>query len=115
VARLRNRAVRLALDEDPGNCDDNVASLDAAMRALSQRECQIAVLVSRGKGTKQIAGDLHISEHTVRSYMRRIFLKLRVANRPAMVAQLLKSLSPAMDAAWLHAEREDLGARRPSG
>ena len=36
-------------------------------------------------------GHLHISEHTVRSYMRRIFSKLRVSTRPAMVAQLMKS------------------------
>jgi len=58
---------------------------------LSERETQIAVLVSRGKGTKQIAGHLRISEHTVRSYMRRIFSKLRVSTRPAMVARLMQS------------------------
>jgi DNA-binding CsgD family transcriptional regulator len=62
-----------------------------AWEILSERETQIAVLVARGKGTKQIAGHLHISEHTVRSYMRRIFSKLRVSTRPAMVAQLMKS------------------------
>jgi DNA-binding CsgD family transcriptional regulator len=58
---------------------------------LSERETQIAVLVARGKGTKQIAVHLHITEHTVRSYMRRIFSKLRVRTRPAMVATLMKS------------------------
>jgi regulatory LuxR family protein len=47
--------------------------------------------VARGKGTKQIAAHLHITEHTVRSYMRRIFSKLRVRTRPAMVAILMKS------------------------
>jgi DNA-binding CsgD family transcriptional regulator len=56
---------------------------------LSERETQIAVLVGRGKGTKQIGG--HLSEHTVRSYMRRIFSKLRVSTRPAMVARLMQS------------------------
>jgi DNA-binding CsgD family transcriptional regulator len=62
-----------------------------AWEILSERETQIAVLVARGKGTKQIASHLHISEHTVRSYMRRMFSKLRVSTRPAMVAQLMKS------------------------
>ena len=56
---------------------------------LSEREMQIAILVSLGKGTKQIAAHLHISEHTVQSYMRRIFSKLKVSSRPAMVAQLV--------------------------
>ena len=50
-----------------------------------------AVLVARGKGTKQIAAHLYISRHTVRSYMRRMFSKLRVSTRPAMVAQLMKA------------------------
>ena len=72
------------------------ACVGAALGTLSDRESQIAVLVSRGKGTKQIADDLRISEHTVCSYMRRIFAKLGVSNRPAMVAQLLqtRSISP---------------------
>jgi DNA-binding CsgD family transcriptional regulator len=58
---------------------------------LSERELQIAMLVSLGKGTKQISGHLRISEHTVQAYMRRIFLKLHVSTRAAMVAQLLMS------------------------
>lgn len=62
-----------------------------AWEILSERETQIAVLVARGKGTKQIAAHLHITEHTVRSYMRRMFSKLRVRTRPAMVATLMKS------------------------
>ena len=55
------------------------------------REMQIAMLVTLGKGTKQIARHLLISEHTVQSYMRRIFSKLQVSTRPAMVAQFLRS------------------------
>jgi DNA-binding CsgD family transcriptional regulator len=70
---------------------DYPPAMDEPWETLSERETQIAVLVSRGKGTKQIAGFLRISEHTVRSYMRRIFAKLRVSTRPAMVAHLMKS------------------------
>ncbi len=68
-----------------------VGAENDAWEILSERETQIAVLVARGKGTKQIAGHLRISEHTVRSYMRRIFSKLRVSTRPAMVARLMQS------------------------
>lgn len=63
---------------------------DTLWEMLSERETQTALLVSHGKGTKQIAAHLRISEHTVRTYMRRIFSKLRVSTRPAMVAQLMR-------------------------
>jgi DNA-binding CsgD family transcriptional regulator len=77
-------------DDVKGEPDHSVAK-DVPWETLSERETQIALLVSHGKGTKQIAGHLLISEHTVRSYMRRIFSKLHVSTRPAMVAQLMRS------------------------
>jgi len=85
-----------------------------AWEILSERETQIAVLVARGKGTKQIAGHLYISEHTVRSYMRRMFSKLRVSTRPAMVAQLLKAgiVFPELPQAGCRSRSEN---RRPKG
>jgi DNA-binding CsgD family transcriptional regulator len=89
MINLQGRGARAVSIED--RSDSKKLDEASAGATLSVRECQIAVLVSRGKGTKQIAGDLHISEHTVRSYMRRIFLKLGVSNRPAMVAQLLQT------------------------
>ena len=76
-------------DDAKGEPDHSVAR-DVPWETLSERETQIALLVSHGKGTKQIAGHLLISEHTVRSYMRRIFSKLHVSTRPAMVAQLMR-------------------------
>ncbi len=43
------------------------------------------MLVALGKANKQIARQLHISEWTVASYIRRIFNKLGVDSRAAMV------------------------------
>lgn len=60
---------------------------------LSRRELEIAILVSHGKVNKQIAHQLRISEYTVASYMRRIFAKLGVSSRAAMVACLMDYLS----------------------
>ena len=79
---------RLNGGDDKSGC---AADDGDAWETLSDREVQIALLVSHGKGTKQIAGRLLISEHTVRSYMRRIFSKLRVSTRPAMVAKLMSA------------------------
>lgn len=52
---------------------------------LSQRELQVVELVALGKSNKQIAKKLKISEHTVSTHLRRIFIKLEVDNRAAMV------------------------------
>jgi DNA-binding CsgD family transcriptional regulator len=57
---------------------------------LSPREQEIARMVANGHPTKVIAGVLNISCWTVSAHLRRIFAKLGVASRPAMVARLLE-------------------------
>ena len=52
---------------------------------LSERELQIVELVACGKSNKQIAKKLKISEWTVSTHLRRIFIKLKVDNRASMV------------------------------
>ena len=54
---------------------------------LTERELQIAYCVAQGKPNKQIATQLHISEWTVATHLRRIFSKLGVDSRAAMVYQ----------------------------
>ena len=55
------------------------------MELLTEREFQIARLVALGRLNKQIAHQLHISEWTVATHLRRIFAKLGVDTRAAMV------------------------------
>jgi DNA-binding NarL/FixJ family response regulator len=64
----------VALDEENGMLD-----------LLTEREMQIATLVAMGRLNKQIADQLHISEWTVGTHLRRIFAKLCVDTRAAMV------------------------------
>jgi DNA-binding CsgD family transcriptional regulator len=52
---------------------------------LTERELQIVHLVAAGHPNKQIACQLHISEWTVSTHLRRIFAKLGVDSRAAMV------------------------------
>jgi DNA-binding CsgD family transcriptional regulator len=52
---------------------------------LTKREGQIANLVARGNSNKQIANQLKISEWTVSTHLRRVFIKLGVDSRAAMV------------------------------
>jgi DNA-binding CsgD family transcriptional regulator len=58
---------------------------------LSPREQEIARMVAKGHPNKVIAEVLNISCWTVCTYLRRIFAKLGVASRAAMVARLLEN------------------------
>jgi DNA-binding CsgD family transcriptional regulator len=56
---------------------------------LSPRELAIAHLVSQGLPNKTIGKHLSISQWTVATYLRRMFIKLGVNSRAAMVARLM--------------------------
>ena len=51
---------------------------------LTERELQIAAFVALGWSNKQVAKELSISEWTVGTHLRRIFIKLGVDSRAAM-------------------------------
>jgi len=62
---------------------------ECANAALSPREREIVRMVARGYPNKTIAAVLDISIWTVGTYLRRVFAKLGVASRAAMVAKLM--------------------------
>ncbi|MGK7912434.1 MAG: response regulator transcription factor [Synechococcus sp.] len=70
-----------AAKSEPEQGKDDIASM------LTEREMQIAILVSKGHPNKQIGRKLNISEWTVASHLRRVFAKLNVDSRAAMVYQ----------------------------
>lgn len=57
---------------------------------LSPREQAIAKLVAQGLPNKSIGNQLNISPWTVATHLRRIFFKLGVTSRTAMITQLLE-------------------------
>jgi len=58
--------------------------------SLSPRELEIARMVAKGYPNKVIARVLEISSWTVSTHLRRIFAKLSVSSRAAMVARLME-------------------------
>lgn len=60
-----------------------------ARQLLTARETQIATLVANGLTNAAISQGLWISENTVKQALKRIFRKLKVSNRAAMVGKLL--------------------------
>jgi two-component system, NarL family, nitrate/nitrite response regulator NarL len=57
---------------------------------LSPRELTIAKLIASGLPNKSIGDILEISPWTVATHLRRIFVKLNVTSRAAMVARLVE-------------------------
>ena len=54
--------------------------------ALSQRETEVLGLISKGRSNVEIGHALNISEHTVKTYVERIFDKLNVRSRSEAAA-----------------------------
>lgn len=57
---------------------------------LTERERQIIRLLIRGRSTKQVGGELFVSESTVRADIRALAEKLGVSNRMQVVTEALR-------------------------
>ena len=66
-----------------------------AMRRLSEREKQIAALVSRGMKNKDIAAELKISENTVKRHLQSIFSKTGARDRLELAVLALTEVTRA--------------------
>jgi LuxR family maltose regulon positive regulatory protein len=55
--------------------------------SLSVRECKIVGLIAQGQSNKEIARSLGIGPETVKSHLKRIFVKLNVERRAQAVAR----------------------------
>jgi DNA-binding CsgD family transcriptional regulator len=88
-----NPAEEVLLDTDVGGSRYllvRMAKLRRNRVQLSPREQEIVRMVAKGHPNKVIADVLNISSWTVCTHLRRIFAKLGVGSRAAMVAQLLE-------------------------
>ena len=62
---------------------------------LSERERQIAMLIARGLKNKDIAGELHISENTVKRHLQSIFGKTGSHDRLELAVLAVTELNRA--------------------
>jgi len=59
------------------------------MSVLTPREEEVVRLVSEGMKNREISLKLNVSEHTIRNYLFRVFDKMAVSNRVALVLYAL--------------------------
>ena len=66
---------------------------------LTRRERELITLIAQGMQNKNIAHELHISEHTVRAHIGNIMRKYRLQNRTqiAVTLAVTSSLHPFSD------------------
>ncbi len=88
-------AIRAAAEGKPLLAPDVAAHIVERVRwpseeSLSGREVEVLELVARGKGNKEIARSLWISEATVKSHLLHIYDKLGAADRASAVAAAMK-------------------------
>ncbi len=93
----RARSGRVAVVIEPAARDD-VADFLLTGYNLSARERQIALLLSHGRASKDIARALGVSTHTVRDHVKKVFVKLGVHTRAELIAKLFVDSGP-VDAA----------------
>jgi DNA-binding CsgD family transcriptional regulator len=84
---------------------------------LSPREREIARMVALGYPNKTIASVLDISSWTVASHLRRVFMKLQVTSRAAMITRLYDTGLAALPSATseLSGDTRETSVSRNSG
>ena len=61
---------------------------------ISQREYEIISGIHQGLKNDQIASQLFISENTVKSHIKRIYLKCEVHSKVELISKLMKLQNP---------------------
>jgi DNA-binding CsgD family transcriptional regulator len=69
---------------EPAKSSD-VAPLIVEAYGLTARELDVTRAIARGLGTTEIAGELHLSPHTVRDHIKALFEKVGVSSRGELV------------------------------
>lgn len=96
----RRRAAGIApYPKEVRACEDNAAfdwTVERVVRRhdLSRREALVILCCVEGLSNAEIGGKLGISEQTVKSHLRHIFVKFRVKRRAELVSRLLTQNGP---------------------
>jgi DNA-binding CsgD family transcriptional regulator len=76
-----------AVEKGKGAARQSAGAAILACPGLSIRECSILELIGQGNSNKRIARTLGISAETVKSHVKRVFIKLDVNTRAHAVAR----------------------------
>jgi DNA-binding CsgD family transcriptional regulator len=87
----------IVIEEGHSRHTGAIEAIDDLAGRLTSRELEITILVAQGHANKNIAYRLRISEWTVATYLRRIFAKLNVESRAAMVFRCAPLITASLE------------------
>ncbi|HUV68247.1 MAG TPA: response regulator [Terracidiphilus sp.] len=94
-----------ALDRARRMEESIVESIRARIESLTPREREVMAMVTAGLLNKQIAGELNLSEITVKMHRRQVMEKMRVGS----LAELVKICERAKEPSWSAHPNEENG------
>ena len=65
--------------------ETSVAGQDSVVKLLSNRELEVLQFIGRGRGTREIAAEMHVSVKTVETYRAHIKEKLKLKTAPELM------------------------------
>jgi DNA-binding CsgD family transcriptional regulator len=98
--RVGNQVMEYSLHRDLQNGSYRLLAVPGAVPAssrvaLSNRECEVMEWVEKGKSNEQISEILGLSSNTVKTLLKRAFIKLGVENRTAAVSAMRQRRLPS--------------------
>jgi two-component system nitrate/nitrite response regulator NarL len=117
IERVRNGYI-WAAEQETTHLLDAIRSFPAPSPSteslpLSYREKQVVQSAARGKTNKVIAGELGLSEHTVKNYLFHAFEKLGVSSRTELLFHLTLR-GQTLGSTWPEERKADPKDKRPS-
>lgn len=87
---LKDHAYLTVMLEMPRSGQDRISRRIGQLGNISERESQVISLLLQGKTYRIIAGELFISENTVKYYVKNIYSKLNIQSRTELIDIMLK-------------------------
>ena len=92
---LKNHVYLTTITDMPAREQTRLLNELSITEKLTERESEIAALLLGGKTYRMIAGELHVSENTVKTHVKNIYSKAGVQSRAELVNLLLDIHTPA--------------------
>ena len=91
---LKNHAYLVVFSEKPPAEQNRITDRFSTPASLTERESQVTALLLKGKTYRMIAGELFISENTVKYYVKNIYAKFGIKSRTELITLLLNTAPP---------------------
>jgi DNA-binding CsgD family transcriptional regulator len=93
----------------PVSVDADPARIDEVAPGITRREREVLLLSLRGRAPREIALQLDISWHTVRTHLKRAYRHLGVSSRGEAIALVLERARPRVDLRLIEGDGEPDG------